>query len=401
MKYKPGDDPAASYTQVQQGSVRLGDTQITFYTKPGLPSRSLYEPSTELFIKQAVINPSDAVLLYGCDLGAITSYLAIRYPQAKLYITSHNYTCLEMSRMALAANEVHSVEILSGVDLPREQNGKLNVIFIQLPKGRLLARRWLTQAYHALVIGGSLYLAGSNQAGIQSVIKDGHELFGNSRVLGYKKGNRIAQFTRMDEESQLPSWVNHPGIAAGTWVEFEVSLRGHNFAIHSLPGVFSFDRLDAGTRMLLEVIKIPPNACVLDVGCGYGIIGLFAAAEGARTVHLVDIDHLAVASSEETLKINGIDQATVFAGDLLQTTPDNHYDLILSNPPFHTGHAVDYQVAAELIRQSNQKLLTGGQLIIVANRFLRYEHLISSIFGNVTLLAESGKFHVLSGLKSR
>ena len=78
----------------------------------------------------------------------------------------------------------------------------------------------------------------------------------------------------------------------------------------------------------------------------------------------------------------------------------NKYDLILSNPPFHTGHAVDYQIAQAMISQSFQALNPGGQMIIVANRFIRYDRLIKEIFGNVSSLSESGKFHVLSGLKS-
>jgi 16S rRNA (guanine1207-N2)-methyltransferase len=53
-----------------------------------------------------------------------------------------------------------------------------------------------------------------------------------------------------------------------------------------------------------------------------------------------------------------------------------------------------------MIKQSFQALNPGGRMIIVANRFIRYDHLINEIFGNISILTESGKFHVLSGLKS-
>ena len=143
----------------------------------------------------------------------------------------------------------------------------------------------------------------------------------------------------------MPDWVKSPGVAPHTWVEFPIRLSNHTFDIRSLPGVFSYDRLDEGTEMLMGAVQIPPGAKVLDAGCGYGIIGLFAAVEGAGLVHLVDNNLLAVEACRETLSVNGIKNAEVSAGDLLNPWFPDQYDLVLSNPPFHAGQAVDYQVA--------------------------------------------------------
>ncbi len=197
-----------------------------------------------------------------------------------------------------------------------------------------------------------------------------------------------------------PDWTRAAGIEPHSWVEFSISLKEHPYTIRSLPGIFSFDHLDEGTEMLLTTAQISPGAKVLDAGCGYGIIGLFAAVNGAAMVHLVDNNLLAIVASQETLSLNGIRNVQVFAGDLLDPVLPDKYDLILSNPPFHTGMAVDYQVAHALIEASLLTLNPGGQLVLVANRFIRYDRLIKEIFGNSSILSESGKFHVLSGLKS-
>ena len=141
----------------------------------------------------------------------------------------------------------------------------------------------------------------------------------------------------------LPVLHPTPGLS------FPLHLQITSYAIRSLPGIFSYDHLDEGTEMLLDTAQIPPGAKVLDAGCGYGIIGLFAAVNGAGMVHLVDNNLLAVAASRETLSLNRIKNAQVFAGDLLNPVFPDKYDLILSNPPFHTGHAVDYQIAHALI----------------------------------------------------
>jgi 16S rRNA (guanine1207-N2)-methyltransferase len=138
----------------------------------------------------------------------------------------------------------------------------------------------------------------------------------------------------------------------------------------------------------------------LDIGCGYGIIGLFAAVHGATWVDFVDTDLLAIASCKETLTLNRIKNVSIFTGDLLDPIGSNKYDLILSNPPFHAGQGVDYQIAKAMIRQAYHALNTGGRIIIVANRFIRYDHQIQQVFGNISYLAETGKFHVLSGVKS-
>ena len=392
---------SAPYTQAQQSSIKQGEEQIELVTKTGLPGWNLLAPSLQLFIENAIVRPKDSVILFGCHMGVVAVHLSRIFPQAELYITDHNSISLEMAQLTCIANHINSINFLYEVELPQVLHQSINTVFIQNPKGRQLCRRWLMQAYHALVTNGSLYLAGANDSGIQSVIKDAQELFGNGRVLAYKKGNRLAQFIKTSGAIDLPEWAQTSGIAAGTWVEFPITSSPHTIYIHSLPGVFSFGRLDEGTEMLLGSIKNPRGLSVLDVGCGYGVIGLVAVKEGAETVHLVDNDLLAIASCRETLSLNGITDAQVFCGDLLDPVNSYMYDMILSNPPFHAGHAVDYKSAIAMVEQSYQALNNGGELCIVTNRFIRYDRLIHSTFGNVSILAESGKFHVLSGLKSR
>src|SRR4030042_1607403 len=250
-------------------------------------------------------------------------------------------------------------------------NNKLPVPYPKLEK--FVA--FFGQEQLALANSGKLFLAGSNNEGIHSLIKDAQELFGSVQVLAYKKGHRVAQFIRKTSAEPGPDWAHAPGIAPHTWVEFTITLPNQILSIRSLPGVFSYDHLDDGTHMLINTLQIQPGNKVLDVGCGYGIIGLFAAVHGATQVHLIDNNLLAVAASHENLALNHIVNADVFAGNLLDPILPNMYDLILTNPPFHTGHTVDYHIARAMISQSFQALNPGGKIIIVSNRFIRYDHL--------------------------
>ena len=381
-------------------SINLHGEELHFVTKPGLPSWNEVSPSTLLLGETVRLNPDDSILQLGSSQGVLAILLARQLKHGTLFINDYNDTALEMTQKSLELNNISSYRIIRDVEFQPEPNHLYKKVIVQIPKGRQLIRKWLIQAYQAMEIDGKLFLAGANNAGIQSTIKDAQSVFGNGCILGYKKGNRLAEFSKQANLKALPEWSEIPGIAPGTWVNFDLEVNKRHFSIHSLPGVFSYDHLDSGTEMLLNTINISPGEKILDVGCGYGIIGIYAASEGAETVHLVDNNLLAIASARETLTLNHINNANVFTGDLLNPLKSHLYNQILSNPPFHAGFKVDYQVAETLIKQSYQSLLPGGILSIVANRFIHYTDLIKAIFGNVSVLKESSQYYVLSGLKS-
>jgi 16S rRNA (guanine1207-N2)-methyltransferase len=134
---------------------------------------------------------------------------------------------------------------------------------------------------------------------------------------------------------------------------------------------------------------------VLDVGCGYGVIGLLASRMGAAQVDLVDIDLLAITSARENIVLNDVRNAQAIPSDLLSAVTGKQYNLVASNPPFHVGVRTDYEIAHALIAHAQDVLEPDGRLIIVANKFLRYDRLMSTVFGNVHCLSETNRYHVL------
>jgi 16S rRNA (guanine1207-N2)-methyltransferase len=120
---------------------------------------------------------------------------------------------------------------------------------------------------------------------------------------------------------------------------------------------------------------------------------------GASFVHLLDADLLAVAAARQNLSRLGLPNAMALASDVLQAVEGQTFDQIATNPPFHAGKAVEYLVAQEFIRQSWQVLEPGGQLWLVANRFIRYEQAMEPYFTKVESIAETGKYHLLLGTK--
>jgi len=338
----------------------------------------------------------------GSGHGALAVCLARQIPQGCLRVADTSLICIRLTVQTLKANSIQNALVYDRFPFPYENPGWFDHAIIELPKGRKLARRWLVEAYAALKIGGSLYLAGPNQEGIQPVIRDAHELFGNSLLLSYQKGNRVARLIRNENRPSAnldPSWARESGIQPGTWHTFQTILRGREYSIHSLPGVFSYDEIDEGTYLLIDNLIVPNGARVLDFGCGYGIIGLVASSLGASQVDMVDSNIMAVASTVENIHRNGLKGVSAFADDGLSWARDHTYNMLVSNPPFHNGKEVDYSVAKVFIEQAHRVLINSGRLTLVANRFLRYDRQMQACFGNIETLAQTGQFHLLSSIK--
>lgn len=363
-----------------------------------LPARA--EGSAERWVSapgrllaEALRPPAEAqVLLLGCS-GGLAVALARQAARGALTLLSSSAPDLAQVRRLAQANSAANITPLEAVSVLPERADSFDFVALELPKGRGLARRWLVEAAAALRPGGTLYLAGANDEGIQPVLADAGALFGNLTPLGYRDRCRIGRATK-GAAPPAPDWAAEPGIAPGTWRRFAVALPGLTLELECLPGVFSAGRLDDGTRLLLETLAPPVGLRVLDIGCGYGAIGLWAAGAGAAHVDLVDSNLLAVASARRNLAAQGLRQVEVLAGDALAPVAGRSYDLVVTNPPFHEGKSVDYQAAHRFIAQARAALRPGGRLALVANRFLPYERVIRPLFGDLERAADDRRYQV-------
>lgn len=190
----------------------------------------------------------------------------------------------------------------------------------------------------------------------------------------------------------------------------EVRLDGFDrpFLHHS--NLFSRERLDIGTRFLLEHVPQGIQGSILDLGCANGVVGIAArlANPSARLV-FCDESRMAV----ESARANYV---RWFGADTADTSAEFHWthcheggapgslELVLCNPPFHQGNAIGDHIAWQMFQDARRSLVPGGVLRVIGNSHLRYGSLLGRIFGGqgaVTQVARNAKFEILDAVQGR
>ncbi|HLF72628.1 MAG TPA: methyltransferase [Dehalococcoidia bacterium] len=175
-------------------------------------------------------------------------------------------------------------------------------------------------------------------------------------------------------------------------------LRGFDLRFATQPGVFSHRELDPGTRLLIEAMRIAPTARVLDLGCGYGAIGIVAAKLASKgEVVLVDADIRATRLAERNLTLNNVTNASVVLGDgTHDLPPKSRFHVIVSNPPTHDGR----EVLDDMVRGAYKLLRPRGTLYLVVNRLLSLRHEVEEVFGNSETVAREKGYVVIKAVKT-
>ncbi|WNF37031.1 class I SAM-dependent methyltransferase [Bacillaceae bacterium IKA-2] len=154
--------------------------------------------------------------------------------------------------------------------------------------------------------------------------------------------------------------------AKSSRLSWEIELRGLNMSFTSDAGVFSKKEVDFGTRLLLETCNLSEKAItILDVGCGYGPIGLTIAKERPESkVLLVDINERALELAQLNAIQNGIKNTTILKSYLLNEVNEETFNVIFSNPPIRAGKEVVHQ----LFEDAYAHLDDGGEFWIVIQK---------------------------------
>lgn len=263
-----------------------------------------------------------------------------------------------------------------------------DLVLLYWPKAKAEAEYLLAMLMAKLGEDTEIVVVGENRSGVKSIEKMFKPYgpitkFDSARRCSFYWGKCLNQPQPFDMQQWFKS--------------YQVNYHNHQLTIKSLPGVFSHGQFDIGSQLLLDTLP-ELSGKVLDFGCGAGVIGsVMAILNPSIELEMCDISALAVESSKETLAANGL-KGNVFASDVYSDT-SNDYKFIISNPPFHAGLDTSYSATETLLAQAPNYQNAHGELLIVANSFLKYQPIIEKAFGNCETLNKTNKFAIYHAQK--
>jgi len=179
----------------------------------------------------------------------------------------------------------------------------------------------------------------------------------------------------------------------------EEQLKGSTYRFISDAGVFSKKGVDYGSKVLIDAMEFSPGAEILDVGCGYGPMGLTAARmvkDGHVT--MVDVNSRAVELAKENALLNGITNVSIMESDLFTAVKGKSFDVILTNPPIRAGK----ETVHAIFEQAYEHLREGGALWVVIQKKQgapSAKEKLTDLFGDVQEVTKDKGYRIFKALK--
>jgi 16S rRNA (guanine1207-N2)-methyltransferase len=172
---------------------------------------------------------------------------------------------------------------------------------------------------------------------------------------------------------------------------------GRTFEFLTSSSVFSKRKIDVGTRLLIESMILPQTGCVLDIGCGYGVVGIVAAASNSKLhVFMTDVNARAVNLAKKNVEINKIANAEVRYGYFYEPVENLKFSCVLSNPPVSAG----METVKTIVQKAPTVMAKDASFQMVVRSKIGAKslpQLLTETFGNYDVLARGSGFRVLTG----
>ncbi len=324
--------------------------------------------------------PADPVLVMGPGSVATTLWIT-RAGGVVRHVTDSAAAAISLNK-TLERNHLPCIQ--TTCDWSAIGAGECALALVHLPRGRSLQQAYLEYAAYHLKPGAKLIFVGAKNEGIKTAVADASAGVGQAGVIARKGGYHAA--VAYCTTDPLPE----PSLAFST---YHIKVDDIATQLVSCTGSFAPDRLDGGAAALIQTMQIDAGAQVLDMGCGTGLVALAAARRGAH-VQATDVSFRATASARQTLDANGHTTTPVYHCHGATALEDRSVDTVVTNPPFHKGHDISFEVSQLFVAEAARVLRPEGSLFLVANAFLDYGKWLTRRFVQVGRAWEDRRFCV-------
>jgi 16S rRNA (guanine1207-N2)-methyltransferase len=294
-----------------------------------------------------------------------------------------------------------SLTIIDSLQAPEEVLEKTaDIVLIKVPKSLAMLEDQLHRMRSVCTASTKIIATGMTKNIHMSTMALFEKILGKTKTsLAHKKSRLI--FCEFDEKLVVPE-NPYPDK-----FQLDFKLDDTTMEIVNHAGVFSREKLDIGTRLLLENLPAADKEkeqykTIVDLGCGNGVVGLFAAIKNpAAKLIFTDISYMAVESaiSNFVAVFEETRDAEFLQTDCLQDVEAESVSLILCNPPFHQDNAINDDVAWQMFTESKSTLHEKGELWVIGNRHLGYHAKLKHLFGQCDVVASNNKFTLLKAIK--
>lgn len=307
-----------------------------------------------------------SLLTLNDQCGALTLALLSHEPAPTVFASGDSYTSLAALNANAAGIAAPANWTWADQPLPNGANAAL----LRVPKELSLLEWQLAALTEALPAGAPVLIAGMDKHLPRNLLEVLARYLDNpSAGLGRHKARIFRGKIPAQPKSSPPS----------AWLE--IPQQGWRLRVDA--GVFSRQQLDIGARFFIEHIPADIEGDICDLGCGNGVVGMMALQRNpSARLWSCDESALAVASTKENIQQYFPARETYFHHGNGLDGLQQKFDLILLNPPFHRGHAIDDSVARMLFRHAKRHLKEGGVLRVIGNSHLNYPSILRHQFGH-------------------
>ncbi|MDT8376535.1 MAG: class I SAM-dependent methyltransferase [Mariprofundaceae bacterium] len=273
---------------------------------------------------------------------------------------------------------------------PHNLEGEFDLILLTPSKNKQQTLGWMAGAMHHLADDARLMIGCANRHGAKSYEAALKKLAGNTRSSSKSKCRIFSARKSSSFNTEL----------ARQWINEAQPRRVESHGLVSQPGLFSWEKVDTGSQLLLTYLPADLHGRGMDLCCGYGLLSerLLKTSPDIETLHLADADRLALACAKQNT-MPWQDRVVAHWLDAVTEPLPPKLDWIVCNPPFHTGQDQDIASGQSIIANSCKSLKRGGRLYMVANRKLPYEATLDRMLMNHRTVVQEQGFKIIEATK--